>query len=128
MKINKFIPYALVLLIAVAQCSITAIAAEKESIDPIKILLLYKRHCAICHGDDGKGQTKGGIKAGVKDYTDLKVAEKLKDTKKMAMTVLQGLEDKEGKLKMAPFNRKLKPLEAVGLIKYLEHFSKKKKE
>ena len=88
---------------------------------------LYKRHCATCHGDDGKGKTKGGEKAGVKDYSDPKVAEKLNDTKKMAMSVLKGLKDEDGKVQMVPFSRKLKPEQALGLIKYLQHISKKEK-
>lgn len=128
MKAHKTIPCIIATLIAAAQISITALGAEKQTIDPRKVMALYKRHCALCHGNDGKGQTKGGQKAGVKDYTDLKVAEKLKEDKKMATTVLKGLKDKEGKMQMAPFGRKLKPIEALGLIKYMQHFSKLKKK
>src|SRR6185436_576071 len=33
---------------------------------------LWEKNCASCHGKDGKGDTKMGQKAGVKDYTDAK--------------------------------------------------------
>lgn len=128
MKQNQTILYLLVAVIAAIQCSVNVLATEKDQVDPRRIIPLFKRHCAICHGNDGKGQTTGGIKAGVKDYTDPKVAKKLKDTKKMSASVLKGMKDKEGKMLMAPFERKLKPQEAIALIKYLEKFSKAKKK
>ena len=39
----------------------------------------WTKHCAKCHGEDGKGQAAMGKKLGVKDYTDAKVQEKMKD-------------------------------------------------
>ncbi len=30
----------------------------------------WQKHCAKCHGPDGKGETKMGKKAGVKDMTE----------------------------------------------------------
>jgi len=39
----------------------------------------FESNCAKCHGADGKGQTKMGQKLGIKDYTDPKVQEALKD-------------------------------------------------
>ena len=32
----------------------------------------YKKHCASCHGADGKGQTKMGKQSGAVDYTTAK--------------------------------------------------------
>jgi mono/diheme cytochrome c family protein len=40
---------------------------------------LYDKSCAKCHGQDGKGQTKMGLKSGAKDYTDAKVQDALTD-------------------------------------------------
>jgi mono/diheme cytochrome c family protein len=34
---------------------------------------VYADHCAKCHGDDGKGQTKMGQRLEARDYTDAKV-------------------------------------------------------
>jgi len=130
-KMMKRTQTKLYLLAAVAvaiQYSVNVLAAEKDQVDPRRVIPLYKRHCAICHGNDGKGETTGGEKAGVKNYTDPKVAEKLKDIKKVSVRVAKGMKDKEGKMLMAPFERKLKPAEIVALIKYLEKFSKPKKD
>jgi cytochrome c553 len=41
----------------------------------------WKTHCVKCHGEDGKGETKMGKKAGCKDLTDAKVQGELKDDK-----------------------------------------------
>jgi len=120
--------YLLAAVVIAAQCPVNVSAAEKDQVDPRRIMAQYKRHCAICHGNDGKGETTGGEKAGVKDYTDPKVSEKLKDIKKVTLSVAKGMKDKEGRMLMAPFERKLKPAEIKGLIKYLEKFSKPKKE
>ena len=120
--------YLLMAFIVATQCSMNVLAAEKDQVDPRRVIPLYKRHCAICHGDDGKGETTGGEKAGVKDYTDPKVAEKLKDIKKVTLSISKGMKDKEGKMLMAPFERKLKPAEIVALVKYLEKFSKNKED
>lgn len=129
-KMMKRTQTKLYLLAAVAvavQCSVSVLAAEKDQVDPRRVIPLFKRHCAICHGNDGKGETTGGEKSGVQDYTDPKVAEKLKDTKKVTLSVSKGMKDKDGKMLMAPFERKLKPAEIVALVKYLEKFSKPKK-
>ena len=42
---------------------------------------IYEKDCAKCHGADGKGDTKMGKKAGVKDYSDAKVQAEMKDEK-----------------------------------------------
>jgi len=39
----------------------------------------YDKHCAKCHGADGRGQTKMGKKLKAKDYTDPKVQAEMKD-------------------------------------------------
>lgn len=125
-KLNKL--YLLAAVAVAVQCSVNVLAAEKDEVDPRRVIPLFKRHCAICHGLDGKGETTGGEKAGVLDYTDPKVGEKLKDIKKATLSVSTGMKDKDGKMLMAPFERKLKPAEIVALVKYLENFSKPQKD
>ena len=126
MKFAKSTLITLATLIAVTQFSMTGYAAEEKPVDPKKIMALYRRHCASCHGTDGKGDTKAGKKSGVKDYTDAKVVAELKDEKKAVKHILEGMKDEDGKTLMAPFNKKLKPMEAVGLVKFLKHFGAKK--
>ena len=62
---------------------------------------LYTEHCAKCHGEDGKGQTKMGQKFGAKDYTDAKVQAELKD-EAIVKAIKEGFKDKDGKTVMKP--------------------------
>lgn len=62
---------------------------------------MWNKDCAKCHGEDGKGKTKMGEKLGVKDYSDAKVQEKLKD-EEMAKAIKEGVKDGE-KTKMKAF-------------------------
>ena len=65
----------------------------------------WKAHCAKCHGQDGKGDTKMGKKAGCKDLTDAKVQAELKDDKAFK-SVKEGIKDGDKTL-MQPYNEKL---------------------
>lgn len=59
---------------------------------------LYEKHCAKCHGADGKGETKMGQKLKIKDYTDAKVQDALKD-EAAVKAIKEGL-TKDGKTSM----------------------------
>lgn len=61
----------------------------------------WNKHCASCHGKDGKSDTKMGRKVGAKDYTDSKVQAAMKD-EEMFKAIKEGIKDKEGKIKMKP--------------------------
>ena len=50
----------------------------------------FDTNCAKCHGPDGKGATKMGIKAGAKDLTDPKIQAELTDAK-IAKTIKEGV-------------------------------------
>ena len=41
----------------------------------------FDRHCAKCHGKDGKGQTRLGRRSGAPDFTDQARQSKLTDRK-----------------------------------------------
>ena len=82
----------------------------------------WTNHCASCHGKDGKGQTKAGRMAGVKDQTDAQYQAGLKDDK-MFKSIKEGL--KEGdKEKMKPFGDKLTDDEIKALIAQVRSFKK----
>jgi cytochrome c553 len=83
---------------------------------------LWGKHCASCHGKDGKGQTKMGAKAGVKDYTDAKVQDAMKDDAAFK-AVKEGLKEKDKEL-MKPFAEKLTDDEIKALITYIRTFKK----
>jgi mono/diheme cytochrome c family protein len=83
---------------------------------------LYEKNCASCHGKDGKGQTKMGQKAGVKDYTDAKVQAEMKDDVAFKH-IKEGMKDKDKEL-MKPFGEKLSDDEIKSIIAYVRAFKK----
>lgn len=82
----------------------------------------WAKHCTSCHGKDGKGQTKAGRMAGVKDQTDAQYQATLKDDK-MFTSIKEGLKE-EGKEKMKPFKDKLSDDEIKALIGHVRSFKK----
>jgi cytochrome c553 len=82
----------------------------------------WTKHCAKCHGEDGKGQTRMGTKAGAKDYTDPKVQEGIKDEE--AFKALEEGLTQEGKMKMDPFKDKLSDDEIKALIAHIRSLKK----
>jgi mono/diheme cytochrome c family protein len=62
----------------------------------------YANLCAKCHGPEGKGDTKIGIKLGAKNFTDAKVQAEMKD-EDAAKAIKDGIKDNEGKTKMKAF-------------------------
>jgi len=82
----------------------------------------WEKSCAKCHGADGKGQTRMGQKLGIKDLTDAKVQEDLKDDAAFK-AIKEGLKDKEGKTLMKP-TEGLGDDEIKALVQYLRGFKK----
>lgn len=82
----------------------------------------WKAHCVKCHGEDGKGDTKMGKKAGAKDMTDAKVQAEMKDDKAFK-SVKEGLKDGD-KTVMQPYNEKLSDDEIKALIAHVRSFKK----
>ena len=75
----------------------------------------WTKHCASCHGKDGKGETKAGKKADVKDLTDAKYQASFTD-EQMFQQIKDGMKDKSGKERMKPFRDKLSEdeIKAIG--------------
>jgi len=82
----------------------------------------WTKHCASCHGKDGKGQTKAGKMAGVKDQTDAQYQAGLKEDKMFA-AIKDGLKE-DGKEKMKPFKDKLSDDEIKALIAHVRTLKK----
>jgi cytochrome c553 len=115
-KITRLIMKKL-LTLTLAITAASALLARAEDAKTI-----YEKNCAKCHGVDGKGETKMGKKAGVKDYTDAKVQAELKDDKAFK-AIKEGLKDKEGKVLMKPAVG-LTDEEIKGLVAYMRTFKK----
>jgi cytochrome c553 len=83
--------------------SLGLLMAGAVSLRAVDAKELWTKNCAKCHGEDGKGKTKMGEKLGVKDYTDAKVQEKMKDPE-MAKAIKDGVKEKDSdKVKMKSF-------------------------
>jgi mono/diheme cytochrome c family protein len=108
---KRLIVFSLALLVAGA---VTVRAADaKEN---------WEKSCTKCHGPDGKGKTKMGEKLGIKDYSDAKVQDALKDDA-MMKAIKDGVKDGE-KTKMKAFGETLSDDEIKALVKYVRDFKK----
>ena len=73
--------------------------------------------CAKCHGADGKGDTKMGVKLGCKDFTDAKVQADIKDDAAFK-ALKEGLKSADDKTLMKPFDQ-LSDDEIKALVAYV---------
>ena len=109
---TKFIACVSALLITAAA---TTRAADVKDV--------WEKNCASCHGKDGKGETKAGKKADVKDLTDPKYQATFMD-EQMFKQIKGGLKDKNGKEKMKAFGDKISDEETKALITFVRGLKK----
>jgi mono/diheme cytochrome c family protein len=83
----------------------------------------WEKNCASCHGKDGKGETKAGKKADVKDLTDAKYQASFTD-EQMLQQITEGMKDKNGKERMKPFRDKLSGEEIKALVSFVRAYKK----
>jgi len=103
-------------LIAVSMLATAGIASAADG------KALFETNCAKCHGAEGKGDTKMGMKAGCKDFTDAKYQAGLTDDK-MADAIKNGI--KEGdKTKMKSFGDTLSADDIKALVAYVRTLKK----
>jgi mono/diheme cytochrome c family protein len=108
---KRFIVFSLALLAAGV---VSARAGEAKDI--------WAKECAKCHGKDGTGKTKMGEKLRVKDYTDPKNQEELKDDK-MAKAIKEGVKDGDTTL-MKAFGEMLSDSEIKAMVAYFRGLKK----
>jgi len=83
----------------------------------------WTTHCASCHGKDGKGQTKAGRMASVKDMTEESYQASFQDDRAYTQ-IKEGLKDEKGKERMKPFKEKLTDDEIKALIAHVRSLKK----
>src|ERR1043166_3071549 len=83
----------------------------------------WTKHCGSCHGKEGKGDTKAGRKADVKDLTDPKYQANFTD-EQMFKQIKEGMKEKNGKEKMKPFGGTLSEDEIKALIAFVRGLKK----
>jgi mono/diheme cytochrome c family protein len=79
---------------------------------------LYQAKCAVCHGDDGKGDTAIGKKIGVRDFASPEVQ---KETDQQLIDITTN-----GKNKMPGYGKILKESQIKDLVAYVRDLAKKK--
>jgi cytochrome c6 len=83
----------------------------------------WAKHCVKCHGEDGKGDTKMGKKAGCKDFTEAKVQADFKDDKAFK-SIKEGVKDGDKTLMKAYGEEGLTDDEIKGLVAHVRAFKK----
>ena len=87
------------------------------------VLTNWKEHCAKCHGDDGKGETKMGRKLSIHDSSDASVQSKFTDEDALK-AIKDGVKDKAGKVTMKPIDN-LAAEDMPALVKHVRGLVKK---
>ncbi|HJY86126.1 MAG TPA: cytochrome c [Candidatus Acidoferrales bacterium] len=80
---------------------------------------LYKAKCAMCHSEDGSGDTPAGKKMSARDFR-LAEVQKQTDAQLIEITV-------KGKNKMPGFDKKLTEEQIKQLVAYIRELAKKTK-
>ena len=83
----------------------------------------FSTHCAECHGEDGKSQTRLGRRAGAKDLTDKAGQTKLTD-EEIFRTIKFGRTDSKGREKMDAFGGELTDPEITQLVAFVRTLAK----
>ena len=105
------------MMLAIAACFAAALTASADGAKDN-----WDKYCAKCHGTDGKGQTNIGRRLGVKDYSDSKVQDALKDDA-IVKAVKEGVKDKDGNVVMKP-TAALTDDEVTALVGQMRTFKK----
>lgn len=96
----------------------TVAAGSAFAADPVDAAKLWSKNCQTCHGADGKGKTKAGEKAKVKDLTLPEVKSKLTKAKAIASMKDGVKEEGSDKMAMKSFTEKLSAEEIEALADY----------
>jgi cytochrome c553 len=104
------------ILMTVAACAAMVMSASAADVKEI-----WAKDCAKCHGADGKGDTKMGKKIDIKDFTDAKYQDSLKDAD-MTKAIKEGVKDGE-KIRMKAAEG-LSDDEIKALVAYVRAFKK----
>ena len=83
----------------------------------------YKKHCTVCHGADGKAQTRLGRKSGAKDLSDKAALAKLSDDE-VFKTIKLGRKNDKGEEKMEAFSDDLTDPEITELVAFVRTLAK----
>ena len=100
---------------------VTVLAASVLTVARADVKETWEKSCAKCHGPDGKGDTKMGKKLEIKDLTDAKVQNSLKD-EEMLKAIKEGV--KEGDKTRMKAAEELNDAEMKALVGYVRMLKK----
>jgi cytochrome c6 len=80
----------------------------------------WTKHCAKCHGADGRGDTRVGRKQNIKSLVSPEQQAKLSDAA-MLKAIADGARDTEGEEKMPAFKDKLSPEQQTALVAFIRN-------
>lgn len=83
----------------------------------------FEKHCASCHGTDGKAKTRLGRKSGAKDLTDKERMAKLTDTDAFN-GIKNGRKNAKGEEVMESFKKDLSDQDITALVAFVRTFAK----
>ncbi len=92
------------------------LVSSKIAADEIDAQELFKKHCVVCHGEDGKGKTDLGEGLGARDFTNKEFQDSITD-EKIIEQITNGTPEK-----MFPFKEKLTPEEMKALVPVIRAF------
>ena len=107
-----------ILIVVILQAAIGYLVLPKTFADEINAQELFKKHCVICHGEDGTGKTDLGSGLGARDFNDKKFQAGITD-EQIVEQITNGTEDK-----MFPFKDKLSAEEMHALVPVIRAFGK----
>ena len=105
-----------ILVVVVLQAAIGYLVLPGIFADDIDAQELFKKHCVICHGEDGTGKTDLGSGLGARDFNDKKFQTGITD-EQILEQIKNGTEDK-----MFPFKDKLTSEEMHALVPIIRAF------
>jgi len=118
MKLRNTILSVSMLAVALSLAAAQARAEDAPAGGAMDVPALWKKNCASCHGEDGKGQTKAGKTKKVEDLTNPEVRAKF-DRDRMIKSTKEGIKDDAGKERMKPYAEKLSEAEIAALTDYI---------
>ncbi len=107
-----------ILIVVILQAAIGYLVLPKIFASDIDGQDLYKRHCVLCHGEDGTGKTDLGTGLGARDFNDKKFQADITD-EQIIEQIKNGTEDK-----MYAFEDKLTAEEMHALVPVIRAFGK----
>lgn len=105
-----------VFIVVIIQIAVCYFVSPKTIAAEIDAQLLFKKHCVICHGEDGKGKTDLGEGLEARDFTDKEFQDSITD-EKILEQIANGTPEK-----MFPFRDKLTPEEREALVPVVRAF------